>query len=244
MMEFFTTAPGALSLALGLTLLVAWESIFAPWAPFFWIYALLAISLPVALGHVPFGSFQDVFRCSRHMLIAGGLMVAWEIGLFHWIYEMVFLRRIGRGRDPSFSVPAAIGDLLQRAEKLTGVPEKYSTLIFAAYTLVWAPLGEEVFYWGYLQNTLRPHYGFALAASLAAVFFAFRHAVHFLYLRGNLPWRPALALSLSAFGSGCVNGWLFEKTGCLTPLIVLHLAMNGLWLATLRLSGHMRARTH
>lgn len=231
----------AMAVAAILSLLVAWESIYPKWAPYFLIYAALAILIPIAAGTCVFGSFMG--SLAGHLpeiAIAGAGMAFWEIGLFHWVYEVLWLGRLGRAADPSLSVPAAVRSLLSLAQAKTGIDPKRGETIFAGYTLLWAPIGEELFYWGYLFSQTRPAWGFPVAALATSGMFAFRHAVHFLYFRRGLPIVPAAVLALSAFGSGLMNCWLYEKAGSLWPLIVLHVLMNVLWIGSMRLSGHMR----
>lgn len=228
----------ALGVAVFLSLLVAWESVYPRWAPYFLIYAVLAIAVPLAAGTCVFGppwrSIADHFPA---IAAAGAAMACWEIGLFHWVYEVWWLGRRGRGNDPALSVPAAVKAMLSLAATRTGVPPGRAETVFAAYTLLWAPIGEELFYWGYLFASARPAWGFAWAASVTAALFAFRHAVHFLYFRKRTPLVPAAVLAASALGSGLINCWLYERTGSLWPLILLHVIMNLLWLGSIRLSA-------
>ncbi|MEO6095656.1 MAG: CPBP family intramembrane glutamic endopeptidase [Fibrobacteria bacterium] len=241
MLESLLAGPAtALAVAIALSLLVAWESVYPPWAPYFLIYAGLAIAIPVAAGTCVFGSpWGTVSGAWREMALAGAGMACWEIGLFHWVYEVWWLRRIGRADDPGLSVPAAIRSLLRLAERRTGIDPARAELIFAGYTLVWAPIGEEFFYWGYLFEVTRPAWGFPTASVVTASLFAFRHAVHFLYLGKRTPFIPAACLALSAFASGLLNSWLYEQSGSLWPLILLHILMNLLWVASLK-SGNQR----
>jgi membrane protease YdiL (CAAX protease family) len=239
MLESLLAAPAAaLAIAIALSLLVAWESVYPRWAPYFLIYAALAIAIPVAAGTCVFGSpWGTIAGGWREIAVAGAGMAGWEIGLFHWVYEVWWLRRMGRADDPALSVPAAVRSLLLLARGRTGVDPARAELIFAGYTLVWAPIGEEFFYWGYLFAVTRPAWGFPAAAFVTAALFAFRHAVHFLYFRKRTPLVPAASLALSAFGSGLLNSWLYERCGSLWPLILLHIVMNALWVASIKASA-------
>lgn len=241
MLESLASPAAALGIAIALSLLVAWESVYPRWAPYFLIYAALAIAVPIAAGTCVFGSpFGALSGAMRGIAIAGAGMACWEIGIFHWVYEVWWLRKLGRADDPALSVPAAIRSLLLLAQRRTGIGPARAELIFAGYTLAWAPIGEEFFYWGYLFAVTRPAWGFPAAALITASLFAFRHAVHFLYFRKRTPIIPAASLALSAFGSGLLNSWLYENTGSLWPLILLHILMNLAWVASLKLSHPRR----
>lgn len=237
-------SPGsALLVAVALTFLVAWESVYPRWAPYFLVYAVLAIAVPILAGTCRFGSLPDSFRGHlAEIALAGAAMAVWEIGIFHWLYETVFLRLSGRNTDPKWSVPAAIQSLLARAGEATGIPPQRAGTLFAGYTLLWAPLGENLFYWGYLFAVLRPDWGFPAATIVTSLLFAFRHAAHFLYFRKDMPILPALVLTVSALGSGLVNCLLYESVGSLWPLIGLHIGMNMLWILSMRMSGHWEAQ--
>ena len=242
MLESLAAPAAALAIAIALSLLVAWESVYPRWAPYFLIYAALAIAIPLAAGTCEFGGLRETLGGSvREIAIAGAGMACWEIGLFHWAYEVWWLRKMGRADDPALSAPAAIRSLLLLAQGRTGIDPARAERIFAGYTLIWAPIGEEFFYWGYLFAVTRPAWGFPAAALVTASLFAFRHAVHFLYFRRRAPLVPAASLALSAFGSGLLNSWLYERSGSLWPLILLHVLMNLAWVASIKWSPPRRS---
>ena len=76
---------GVIGIASALTLIVLAESIFPPWAPYFIMYAILAIFIPLALKTYTFGSFRRVM-ISNWKLILGIFVVAVIVdeGMANW----------------------------------------------------------------------------------------------------------------------------------------------------------------
>jgi membrane protease YdiL (CAAX protease family) len=227
--EGLTTPVGAWTLAAAATALAALESAFVPWAPFLILYAL---SLPwpaLALGTARFGPPGSVF--ALHPGTVAGLslaILAWEAGLMGFAYEK-WVRRRG-GPLPRFSPVAALDALMEEAARRHRLSPRAIQAWSAAYFLVWAPLAEELFFWGLLYPAWRPGYGAVAASAFVAVWFALRHGAHLLLLR-PYPWPAALAFMASAGGAAFGNGLLFEACGSLWPLIALHFASNLLSLA-------------
>lgn len=222
---------GAWALAGATTLLAILESAALPWAPFLILYAIL-LPLPACIaGTARFGPWGRAFSAHPAAVMALSLAIlAWEIGLMGFLYEAVARRR-ARGSPVRVSAAAAMDALLQETARRRGLTLRAVRIWSAAYFLLWAPVAEEVFFWGFLFPVWRPAYGAVGAAALVAAWFAVRHGIHFLFLRGPYPWPAALAFMASAGGAAFGNGLLFEACGSLWPLIVLHLASNLISLA-------------
>lgn len=225
MRDLLLSPHGALAAALLTTALAALESSLVPWAPFLLLYALALPALPLFLDTYAFGPFAEAF--TARPLAAGGIAAAvllWEVVVAgHW-YE----RRLPepRRRDPHWSPAAALDALLAAVAARTRWPEARVQAVYGVYFLLWAPVAEELFFWGWLYPVLAPAWGIAAAGILTALLFGVRHGVHFLYLPRPFPWPAALAFASTAGVSGLLNGFLFEITRSLWPLILLHLLSN------------------
>ena len=224
--NWLLTVGGALVVATVLTLIVLAESIFPPWAPYFMVYAALAVIIPLVAGTYPFGSFREVFR-THWKLILGvfALAVVVDQGVAGWLYQRV-LDMFGVGAHPFYSLDAALETLAEGAAFKFGVSPDAALGLYALFIVLWAPIGEELFYRGYLQGVLRSKWGFAASALVSAAFFGIRHATHFFFLYPQVPWVAAASWVVSAFAFGLFMSYLFEKTRSLYPLIVVHAAVN------------------
>jgi membrane protease YdiL (CAAX protease family) len=214
------------------------ESASLPWAPFLILYAVI---LPVPAwfaGTARFGPWDRAFSAHPVAVIVFSLgILAWEVGLMGFLYEACLRRREARmrmrvgGSPVRVSPSAAMEALLQATARRRGLTLRAVQTWSAAYFLLWAPVAEELFFWGFLYPAWRPAYGAVGTAALVAAWFAARHGTHFLFLRGPYPWPAALAFMASAGGAAFGNGLLFEACGSLWPLIVLHFASNLIALA-------------
>jgi len=92
--------------------------------------------------------------------------------------------------------------------------------------IIWAGLGEELFYRGYLQARLRRTLGAPAAIATASGLFAVRHYTQVLIAWPHVPWPAATIWVLAAFIVGLALGWLYEKSGSLLPPILCHYAFN------------------
>jgi membrane protease YdiL (CAAX protease family) len=224
--NWMLTVPGALTVAAALTLIVLAESIFPPWAPYFILYAVLAIVIPLALGSCAFGSFRGVI--ARHWkLILGVFVLALIVdqGIAGWLYQGV-LDIFGAGGNPFYSLDAALADLADGAAVKFGISAADALGLYALFLLLWAPIGEELFYRGYLQGVLRSAGSFRLSALVSAAFFGIRHATHLFFLYPDIPWGAAAAWTAGAFVFGLFMSYLYEKTRSLYPLMLVHAGVN------------------
>jgi len=208
-----------------LTLIVLAESIFPPWAPYFIIYAILAIVVPLSLKTYSFGSLQAVLVSSWRLTLGiFALAVIWDQGISTWLYERV-LASLGVGADPFYSLNAAI-DLLSRvAASKFGITPESTLMLYALFVVLWAPVGEELFYRGYMQGALRQQ-SFGVAALVSAAFFGVRHATHLFFLWPDVPLVAAGTWVVSTFVFGLLMSYLYEKTRSLYPPMLVHFLVN------------------
>jgi membrane protease YdiL (CAAX protease family) len=231
MRDLFVTPAWAWAAAAATTVVAVLESAALPWAPFLILYAL-ALPLPaLLLGTARFGSWAEAFGAHPGATAAWSFAIlAWEIGLLGFAYEIA-VRRRSRGSLARLSPSAAMQALLEETRRRRRLSPFVIQAWFGAYFLLWAPLAEELFFWGYLYPAWRPAYGAGGAALLTAAWFALRHGAHFLFLPRPYPWPAACVLMASAGGAALMNGFLFEACGSLWPLMALHFASNLLSLA-------------
>lgn len=227
MADFLATPATALAAALLTTALAAWESRRAPWAPFLLVYAVALPAFPLAAATFSFGPFGAAFAVHAPGIAAlSAAILAWEILVAGHLYETRLLSRLGRRNDRLWSPARAMDDLLAGVARKTGWPPGRVEAVYGIYFLVWAPVAEELFFWGYLYPLLRDGAGIAAAAAATSLAFGIRHGLHFLFLAPPFPWGAATAFSVSTAGSAALNCALFELSGSLWPLILLHLASN------------------
>jgi membrane protease YdiL (CAAX protease family) len=179
------------------------------------------------LGSYRFGPFADAFLAhAPAVALLSAAILAWEIGIMGLGLEKILLARYGKADSPRWSPAAAMNALLAETASRRRLPHAAVTAWYGFYFLAWAPLAEELFFWGYLYPALRLGNGAVTAGLITAFIFAIRHALHFLFLPGPFPYPAAAALAVSTAGAALLNGWLFEVTQSLWPLVALHLASN------------------
>lgn len=216
----------SLSVATALTALVALESVGSPTAPFFIVYAIAALVIPIATGGFAFGPLRDAFR--GHLALVAGVFVV------SFVSDVLFVGPLwdavataaGHPGSAYWSMTAAIDALLTTASSAYGFSKDTAQLIFAAYFLLWAPIAEELFYRGYLFGSLRARRSFLTAAVVSSAFFGLRHATHFLYLMPNYPLIAAMVWAFDAFIIGIAYAALYERTKSLWPGFLVHLSIN------------------
>ncbi len=230
MVDFLASPWGSVLAAALLTLIVCAESRWLPWSPFFHVYAALALVLPFLAGGWSWGSW-GTWREHAGLIAAGAaILFLWELGAATWFYERVLLGRLDKGDDPAWSPSAALDHLMAEAVRRARSGARAVPAVYGAYSLLWAPLAEELLYWGYLFGNLRQGLPFWAAAAITSAFFGVRHAAHFLYL-ARYPGPAAAWLAASTAITGLFNSWLYERIGALSPLVAIHLAVNLLFAA-------------
>jgi membrane protease YdiL (CAAX protease family) len=234
---FLSTPAGALTAAVVLTALVAWESVFPPWAPYFVLYAIAAIALPLWIPAQWIPAQWSPPTSARAVLARHGgpaaaliaLYVAFDLGVMGGLLGGLLVRA---GLDtPFYSLPQAIDAVLALASTRLGLSSEASLGLFAAFVLLWAPVGEELFYRRYLYGALRQRWGVWGAAGLSSALFGLRHVTHLLYTWPEVAWAAAAqyALSTAVFGVGlCL---LYERSRSLWLLVAVHALTNAVLIA-------------
>lgn len=230
--DALASPPGAAFIALAATLILFLESSRFPWSPFFILHAILAILLPVWLGAWPEGNFfAALLRSWRAALLFFALLAIWEHLVSGFLYEKRILKSLGKEGDPYHSPAAALEVVLDKATRKSGLPSAAAQAIFAGYALLWAPIGEELFFWGYLHVTLVPAMGFWPCTILVSAVFALHHLLYLGGLWDRRPWGSLMAFTASSFVTGILISLLFRFTDSLFPQMAVHAGLNAIWIA-------------
>ena len=230
---------GVIVVAALVTLVALAENTIAPWAPFHIVYAALATILPLAWGTWSFGRLSTVRRSSWALVfffpvvLQGGASL-WEAVLCPRLWGL-FGVDSATAAGPSYSLSAALPALFEAAGARLAWPAGRVQWLYLAFVVLWAGLGEELFYRGYMHGVLRRRIGPLRAAVVSSVFFAIRHATQ-LALVTPYPAAAALSWVAISFVIGLVLAWLYDRCSSLWPPVAAHYLFNLIPMAALALS--------
>lgn len=225
--------PWMLGAAAGLTLLLFFESTRSPWAPFFIFHAISSIMVPVLAGVWPRGNpFSVIAQEWRATLMLLVLLCLWEHLIWGRLFEGVILKRFGKQRDPYWSPAMALERVLDQSTAKLGISRTAAQSLFAAYALLWAPFGEELFFWGFLHAGMGGSAGFWPATLSVSALFAFHHILYLGGMPYRKPWGSLAAFALTSFGTGILLSLAFRSTQSLYPLMAAHFGANLVWVAS------------
>lgn len=221
---------GVLWISLGLTGVAVLENTIAPWAPFYAVYALLAIVLPFVLRASIFGSAQAIRPRTWVLVIVSGIALQALASLFIGYLYPRLLGAVGTDPlaldQPFYSLGAALAAMFEAAALRLNSTAETIQMVYLGFITIWAGFGEEVFYRGYLHGTLARHRGFAFAAIVSALFFAVRHATQLALLWPDYPWAAAAAWVVLSFLVGIYMSFLYHRTRSLYLPITVHYTFN------------------
>jgi membrane protease YdiL (CAAX protease family) len=186
------------------------ENTVAPWAPFCLAFALLTSGLPWLMGAVDRSQFR---RPSFRYALAG-------LGLG------ILLQGVFRLMTARADLPGMFGQVLTVAAGRVGRSPEAVGRAYLLFIQVWAGLGEEVFYRGYLQRSLRSRFRPLPSIAGAALAFALRHYSQVLLTWPHVDWASATIWVAATFVAGLVFGWLYERSASLWPPILCHYVLN------------------
>ena len=217
----------AILFAIFMTVLVAIESLYpVPWAPYFLIYAILAIVVPLIIKSYRFRNLKEAFSTKNlKVMIIIFIITILVVFILDFIY-IAILSAMNLVGDPFYDLSAALEELANAAAIKFNITPSDAKLIYAIYVLIWAPIGEEIFYRGYLYGELKKKYGIALSAIISTFLFGIRHSVHFLFLLPNFTTIAALYWAFHAFIFGLIMVYTYEKTDTLYIPMILHFLTN------------------
>jgi membrane protease YdiL (CAAX protease family) len=204
------SAGAAVGVAAVLMVIAAAENTVAPWAPFYVVYATLTLLLPFVFGSVT---------------IAKVRVAKWPF----WIAALglaLLLQGVIRLLTGMVDLPGMFGAMFEVAGRRLGRPPVAVAKAYLLMITIWAGLGEELFYRGYLQARLRRRFGAVTAIAIASAIFALRHYTQVLLAWPHIDWTTATVWVASTFIVGVVLGWLYEKSASLLPPILCHYVVN------------------
>ena len=221
---------GVLLVAAGVTLLASIENTVAPWAPFYVGYAVLCVWIPWKLGVARFGPLRAVRWWAWPLALLGGVLLQGLAGLligglYPWILAQSGVPETSF-TAPFYSFPAALNAMLATASARLGVDPGIVQPGYLAFIVLWAGLGEETFYRGYVHGTLARTHGAVLATLVSAALFAFRHSLQLLLLWPEYPYPAATVWVFLSFVLGLVFSVLYQRTGSLWLPVTVHYAFN------------------
>ena len=204
------SAAGVLGVAGALTAVAALENTVAPWAPFYVGYAALATALPFLLG---------------------AARVAWPARprVLHLIAALVLallLQAAFRLVTAATDLGAMFGAVFTAASARLQRPPELIAARYILFIQLWAGLGEELFYRGYVQARLRDRWGPMPAIATASILYAVRHYTQVLLAWPAVPWGAATLWVAATLVVGVALGVLYDRTRSLLPPIVCHYAFN------------------
>lgn len=209
-----------------LTVLVLFESIYPIWAPFFICYAIILIIIPVYLKSFTFGSFKKVIKeYYISIILILFIAIVTDIGIFNFFYKYLLVLS-GLSNDPNWSSELVMKNIFLLANYKTGLSINILMGIYAIFYLLWAPVGEELFYRGYFFKSLQNKIPYWLIIIISSAFFGIRHATHFLFLYPDYPYGLALNWVLNSFIFGLLAGYLYKKTNSLYAVMIIHFIIN------------------
>lgn len=227
--RFHETALGVITVSFVLMVVAGFESSVVPWAPFYVVYAALATWYPIKLKTYHFGPIKSVpwwmWVVSPVVAI---VMQAIVSVLLNNVYARIVVGMGGVERldDPLIAVPPMFDAMFTEASvHLHMAKETVSTMYFA-FIVLWAGVGEELYFRGYVQGTLRKHHSARYAILVASTLFAVRHYMQMLILLPKYPIFAASAWVLMAFPLGILLGLIYERTKSLWIPVAIHYLFN------------------
>ncbi|EHP85245.1 CPBP family intramembrane glutamic endopeptidase [Methanotorris formicicus] len=204
-----------------LTLLSAVESFLCPWSPYFIVYAILAIIIPLYFKTYKVKRFDK----TQVKLFVKFLIVSVLVVVLSKIGYVLILKYLSLRGNPFYDINYALLELGRIVNERFGISVSKAMLIYAFYIIVWAPIGEELLYRGFLFEILNRKYSFAISALVSSLFFGVRHLVHFLLLP-KYPVFAGLFYFYIAFVYGLIMAYAYKKTENIYIPMGLHLLTN------------------
>ncbi len=223
MRSWLLSVNGVLVTAVLLTLIAAIENSILPWSPFYVLYALLALAIPLVLKTYRFGSLRAV----RWWHWPAGIVAAVLIQLVGGLFLGLLVPQLFSGMDETaVNIGSALLAMYETAAaRLNSDPQTIQTA-YMLMVFLWAAFGEELFYRGYMHGTLQKSWGFRRAALVSAGFFALRHATQLLLLWPDYPTVAVLAWMIFSFAFGWLMSYLYRRTNSLILPIFIHFVLN------------------
>ncbi len=206
------------------TLLAALESSPGwPWAPFIVLHAVLGVAIPLIARCGPRENFFEIWRRYAGLIRFGILGGAAYITVIVFSV-MIGLSLTGHMNDPQWNVIAAYRKIYSVVSP--GIGEPFSVLLCFFFVVLWAGIGEELFYRGYAYGRLRRWHGIIGANLLSSVLFGVRHVAQLFYLGSPFPVISGLVYFAFSSVAGSMLAYLYERSGSLWLPIIVHSSIN------------------
>jgi membrane protease YdiL (CAAX protease family) len=228
--EDLRTPAAAILIAILFTAVALLENTLLPWAPFYFAYVWLSTVLPMGVGGFTFGDFRSIRRSTWVGIVVlpfvlQGLGAVWSVWLYPALLSVAGVEASTLSSS-AYHLGSALQEMLQVAAQRwkTGVDQ--IRFYYFGGILLWAGIGEELFYRGYLYTSLRSKWGVALGAVVSSAFFGIRHATQLGLLGASYPYGAAVSWVVISFLVGLALCWLYEKSNSLLPSILAHYLLN------------------
>ena len=212
------------AVSLAVTLVAALESWpHWPWAPFLFLHAALGVTIPLLVRCYQWENLHDAWRKHAHPIQLGILEGIGYVAVVGCA-TTIWLVSAGRLDDPGWNILAGYRHVYRSIAITVGEPVTVTLVFF--FVALWAGVGEELFYRGFVYGKLRPLYGVVCANLISSALFGLRHAAQLLYWGSPYP----VVSGLFYFSFSAVAGsWLasfYERTSSLWPPIIVHTSVN------------------
>jgi membrane protease YdiL (CAAX protease family) len=226
---FHKTTFGVFAVSLGLMVVAGLENSVAPWAPFYLLYIGLATILPLHWKTYRFGPARNVpwWVWAVTPVVAILLQAMASVGV-NVLYARTVVAIGGPERlnDPIIAVPAMFSAMFDAAAARLSISVDQVRFAYLGLIVAWAGLGEELYFRGYVQGTLRKGHSARYAILIAALLFAVRHYMQMLILLPKYPVFAATAWVAMSFPVGIALGLMYEKTKSLWLPVTVHYLFN------------------
>ena len=227
--RFHQTTVGVIVISLALMVVAGLENGPAPWSPYYIVYVALAIGLPLTWKTYRFGPIKDVpwWAWAATPVVAILLQAVVSV-----VVNVVYTRAVialggpARVNDPIVSVPAMFTAMFDAASARLGISAHTVRVTYMAFIVAWAGFGEELYFRGYVQGTIRRRKSARYAILVASTLFAIRHYVQMALLLPKYPVFAATAWVAMAFALGIVLGLVYERTKSLWLPVAIHYLFN------------------
>ena len=227
------TPAGDLAVGAALWLVALAENTIAPWAPFYVLYAALTTLIPLASGTTVFGRMRQVRASTWLLAVVGPVLFQVVAGLWTQVLYPAAAGLLGvpwneAVEGPAHSLLAALTGVFQVAGGRWDADPARLQGIYLGGILLWAGLGEELFFRGYMHEALRGWWGSRVAALVSAAAFGLRHPTQLALLIPDYPWGAAASWAAISFLFGLLMSWLYERDRSLYPPVLAHYVLNAI----------------
>ena len=229
-------------MASALWLIALAENTIAPWAPFYVLYAALTTLIPLVSGTAVFGRVRRVRASTWLLAVVGPMLFQVVAGLWTQVLYPSAAGLLGvpwneAVEGQAHSLLAALTGMFQVAGGRWGADPARVQGIYFAGIMLWAGLGEELFFRGYTHEALRGRWGSRVAALVSAAAFGLRHPTQLALLAPGYPWGAAASWAVISLLFGLLMSWLYERDRSLYPPVLAHYVLNAIPAVALALGG-------